>query len=95
VTTLGEEDVSISHRFASLPARLCDWRISSTKETFSCGGDEVELSVWNTEQAFAPQVEQITEAQMKKKKRNDGLFPGEIWRAKNVCCISNFIRSIY
>ena len=67
--------------------RLCDWRISSSQETFSYGGDEVELSVWNTEQAFTPSADQLSVTEMKKRKRGDTLFPGEVWRAKNVRCI--------
>jgi len=66
MTTPAEGNSPTFHKLASLPTRLCDWRISSNQETFSCGGDEVELSVWNTEQTFSC------------------LFPGEIWRAKNV-----------
>jgi len=65
MTTLGA-DAPMSHILASLPTRLSDWRISSNQETFSCGGDEVELSVWNTEQAFAPQLGQSVETETKK-----------------------------
>ncbi|KIM87003.1 hypothetical protein PILCRDRAFT_815437 [Piloderma croceum F 1598] len=84
MTTLGVNDAPISHKLASLPARLCDWRISSDQETFACGGDEVELSVWNTEQVFSPLKEQSAEIETSKRKRGDALFPGELWRAKNV-----------
>ncbi|KAJ6596839.1 hypothetical protein DFH09DRAFT_1071831 [Mycena vulgaris] len=38
----------------SLPSRLCDWRLASDQATFAYGGDEVELSVWDTERALAP-----------------------------------------
>lgn len=84
MTTLGEDDATISHKLSSLPTRLCDWRISSNQETFSYGGDEVELSVWNTEQSFARTAEHSAEPETKKRKRRDALFPGEIWRANNV-----------
>ncbi|KAJ3761072.1 WD40-repeat-containing domain protein [Lentinula raphanica] len=66
-----------------LPTRLCDWRLFEDQNTFAYGGDEVELSVWNTERAFQNQVEDLTSSS-KNRKRNDTLFPGEIWRAKNV-----------
>ncbi|KIM49170.1 hypothetical protein M413DRAFT_98830 [Hebeloma cylindrosporum] len=77
---------SIRTDSASLPGRLSDWRISANWETFAYGGDEVDLSVWNTELAFKshptefPQPSGLT----KKRKRNDDLFPAEIWRARNV-----------
>ncbi|CAK5277717.1 unnamed protein product [Mycena citricolor] len=66
-------------RLASLPSRLCDWKLSTDQSTFSYGGDEVELSVWDTEKAFSP-----TEKLDASKRKRDSLFPGEIWRAKNV-----------
>ncbi|KII88580.1 hypothetical protein PLICRDRAFT_629267 [Plicaturopsis crispa FD-325 SS-3] len=70
---------------ASLPTRLCDWHLSSDQESFAYGGEEVELSVWNTEQAFAARAPQAdSDVSGKKRKRGDALFPGEIWRAKNV-----------
>ena len=87
LTTLGTDDVPMSHRLAALPTRLCDWRISSSQETFSYGGDEVELSVWNTEQAFTHSAGESSITEMKKRKRGVTLFPGEVWRAKNVRCI--------
>lgn len=84
LTTLGQDDSSISHNLGCLPTRLCDWRISPNNETFSYGGDEVELSVWDTARAFSPTTDQVAGAAKKKRKRGDELFPGEIWRAKNV-----------
>jgi hypothetical protein len=60
--------------------------LSSDAMTFAYGGDEVELSVWNTESAFHPRTEDLNKsaAASKKRKRDNELFPGEIWRAKNV-----------
>jgi len=84
MTTLGANDVPMSHTLASLPTRLCDWRISSDQETFACGGDEVELSVWNTEQVFSLPQEQPAKTETNKRKRDNALFPGELWRGKNV-----------
>ncbi|KDR81563.1 hypothetical protein GALMADRAFT_239587 [Galerina marginata CBS 339.88] len=72
-------------QFATLPTRLCDWRLSGNGESFAYGGDEVDLSVWNTELAFQPQqTSTASSALSKKRKRIDDLFPGEIWRARNV-----------
>ncbi|KAI6039029.1 hypothetical protein EDC04DRAFT_2879742 [Pisolithus marmoratus] len=90
LSTLGEEAGSPTHRLAALPSRLADCRLGCDKETFAYGGDEVELSVWNTERAFQPSspsedASHISPSNTKKRKRvNDTLFPGEIWRAKNV-----------
>lgn len=70
--------------------RLCDWRLSLDEKTFAYGGDEVELSVWDTERAFAssaPSTTGKTESAQKKRKR-DELLLGEVWRAKNVSQIS-------
>jgi len=68
---------------SSLPTRLYDWRLSPNEETFAYGGEEVDLSVWNTEMAFLPRSE--TESILsRKRKRNDALMRGEIWRAKNI-----------
>jgi ribosome biogenesis protein NSA1 len=69
---------------ASLPTRLQDWRMSSNQETFAYGGDEVDLSVWNTESAFAFRSQEAESVPSKKRKRGNALLPGEIWRASNV-----------
>lgn len=64
--------------------RLFDWRMSSNAETFACGGDEVELSVWSTEAAFTRRDEASNSNETRKRKRGGQLLPGEVWRAKNV-----------
>ncbi|KAJ7343536.1 hypothetical protein DFH08DRAFT_230202 [Mycena albidolilacea] len=64
-----------------LPTRLGAWRLDSDQATFAYGGDEVEPSVWNTERAF--ENASSSDSSSIKRKR-DALFPGEIWRAKNV-----------
>ncbi|KAJ3883404.1 hypothetical protein F5051DRAFT_363510 [Lentinula edodes] len=81
-----QSDTAATFLTTSLPTRLCDWRLSENQNTFAYGGDEVDLSVWDTERAFQNRVEDLTSstAAAKKRKRNDTLFPGEIWRAKNV-----------
>lgn len=67
--------------------RLCEWRLSPDGKSFAYGGDEVELSLWDTEKAFSqPQeaVPQNASTDTKKRKRSDQLLPGELWKAKNV-----------
>jgi ribosome biogenesis protein NSA1 len=67
--------------------RLKDWKLGPGGNTFCYGGDEVELSLWDVERAFAPgeQVAATPAAtDAKKRKRGDDLLPGEVWRAKNV-----------
>ncbi|EIN07389.1 hypothetical protein PUNSTDRAFT_89660 [Punctularia strigosozonata HHB-11173 SS5] len=91
-TALGSADNSqdIGAATASLPMRLCDWKLDTTGQAFAYGGDEVELSLWNTERAFSqPTSSTVTpppesEKPAKKRRRGDELFPGEVWRAKNV-----------
>lgn len=76
-----------SSQLASLPTRLTDWRLSPNGEAFAYGGDEVDLSVWNTELAFQHKPENDTSVSTKttkKRKRGDELFLAETWRAKNV-----------
>ena len=65
--------------------RLCEWRTAPDGKTFCYGGDEVELSVWDLESAFAPKQKQPApqSEDTKKRKRGNDLLPGEIWRAKN------------
>ncbi|KAJ7740661.1 hypothetical protein DFH07DRAFT_943671 [Mycena maculata] len=67
----------------SLPTRLCAWRLASDQASFAYGGEEVELSVWDTEKALAQDRTPSSDSSGTKRKR-DSLFPGEIWRAKNV-----------
>ena len=70
---------------STLPSRLFDWRLSEDTQTFAYGGDEVDLSVWNTGIAFENRsIPASSSSAIKKRKRNDDLFPGEIWRARNV-----------
>ena len=73
---------------AALPVRLRDLKMSSSGENFAYGGDEVDLSVWNTERALSgPSVSSSSDtvqAGQKRKKSKPTLLYGEIWRAKNV-----------
>ncbi|KAI0637075.1 hypothetical protein C8Q77DRAFT_1154947 [Trametes polyzona] len=88
LTKPGQGDGEPSSSLATLPMRLCEWRLSADGKTFAYGGDEVELSLWDTEKAFSsqPEVESASASagESKKRKRNDQLLPGEVWRAKNV-----------
>ncbi|KAG1754286.1 WD40-repeat-containing domain protein [Suillus lakei] len=88
MSTLKDDNSGVTHKLAALPSRLCDWRISHDHQTFAYGGDEVEVSLWDTERAFTPSVESSAKDTpangSKKRKQGDTLFPGEIWRAKNV-----------
>ncbi|PBK78095.1 hypothetical protein ARMSODRAFT_1010711 [Armillaria solidipes] len=72
-------------RNALLPTRLHSWKLAADQETFAYGGDEVDLSLWDTERAFQqPAISSTADLMSKKRKRKTDLFPGEIWRAKNV-----------
>ena len=82
-----------------LPMRLCSWRLAPDGTMSSYGGDEVELSVWDVEAAFAPKLQpppattstespQQPESTRKRKRSTEPLLPGELWRAKNVCLSS-------
>ncbi|KAJ3573963.1 hypothetical protein NP233_g2088 [Leucocoprinus birnbaumii] len=86
LTTISDLDSESdpAHQRTYLPMRLHDWKLSPDAKTFTYGGDEVELSVWDTEAAFNPRTEDLNNsaAASKKRKRNNELFPGEIWRAK-------------
>ncbi|TDL27505.1 hypothetical protein BD410DRAFT_875557, partial [Rickenella mellea] len=66
---------------AALPTRLCDWHLSPNEQNFAYGGDEVDLSIWDLERGFAEPSFATTGT---KRKREDTLLQGEIWRAKNV-----------
>ncbi|KAF9069690.1 hypothetical protein BDP27DRAFT_1325203 [Rhodocollybia butyracea] len=80
-----QEETSVPSSTTSLPTRLCDWRLSENQETFAYGGDEVDLSVWNTERAFHNRFDDLSSSTTTQKRKRDGtLFPGEVWRAKNV-----------
>lgn len=74
------------HETRALPSRLTDWRLAENGETFAYAGDEVDLSVWDTNLAFSsPQTHPpASSGPTKKRKRNEDLLPGEIWRARNV-----------
>ncbi|KAH9854122.1 hypothetical protein C2E23DRAFT_819680 [Lenzites betulinus] len=87
LTKPGQASGEPSSSLATLPTRLCEWRLSEDGRTFAYGGDEVELSLWDTEKAFnRPEgtVIPTATAESKKRKRHDQLLPGELWRAKNV-----------
>ncbi|KAL9715104.1 hypothetical protein Ac2012v2_001764 [Leucoagaricus gongylophorus] len=86
LTAVPTSETTSTHQRTSLPMRLFDWKLSPDATTFAYGGDEVELSVWNMETAFQVRSDDLNRsaAASKKRKRNNELFPGEIWRAKNI-----------
>lgn len=72
-------------KHAKLPMRLCAWRLSPSGQQFAYAGDEVELSIWDTDRAFTESLVAPTPLTAgTKRKRTDALLPAEIWRAKNV-----------
>ncbi len=89
------DDDQVVSDLATLPMRLSEWRLSESEENFAYTGDEVELSVWNTELAFSAKSEdKVVDNPPKKRKRNDELLPGEIWRAKNVGAIWSEVEGV-
>ncbi|KAG6854322.1 hypothetical protein C0991_008217 [Blastosporella zonata] len=82
LTSFNGEGESPSSQLASLPNRLHAWRMSGRQDTFVYGGDEVDVSLWDAERAFTPQY--MPSGPEVKKRKRDALFPGELWRAKNV-----------
>ncbi|KAL0946956.1 hypothetical protein HGRIS_013112 [Hohenbuehelia grisea] len=85
-TPQNSESDDLDTQVSVLPTRLTAWQLSPDGRAFAYGGDEVEVSVWDTERAFSTPVDapQKTENSGMKRKRNDQLLPSEIWRAKNV-----------
>lgn len=78
--------------------RLCEWCLAPEGKTFAYGGDEVELSVWDLEAAFAPMQQPVVvqtpsqpETSKKRKRGGNDLLPGELWRAKNACRIGSLV----
>ncbi|KAL5529045.1 hypothetical protein ACEPAG_5019 [Sanghuangporus baumii] len=89
VLELDAEEVSSSFRKTTLPMRLRSWSLSPDASSFAYGGNEVDLSVWDTERTFQETLgSQETRLEnsntTKKRKRGGDLFPAEIWRAKNL-----------
>ncbi|KAI0748016.1 hypothetical protein C8Q80DRAFT_709953 [Daedaleopsis nitida] len=85
LTQLSPESTEPMSSLASLPMRLCEWRLAQSGQNFAYGGDEVELSIWDTENAFSHKSEvPPSSAESNKRKRGDQLLPGEVWRAKNI-----------
>ncbi|KAL5490491.1 hypothetical protein ACEPAI_5324 [Sanghuangporus weigelae] len=83
------EEASPSFRKATLPMPLCSWSLSPDASSFAYGGNEVDLSVSDTERTFqetleAQEIPSEKSNTTKKIKRGGDLFPAEIWRAKNL-----------
>lgn len=77
-------DAALDSKTTNLPIRLQAWRMNHSQ--FAYGGDEVELSIWDTEKAFAEGSSKsgTVDAPGLKRKRGTELLPAEIWRAKNL-----------
>jgi ribosome biogenesis protein NSA1 len=82
----GENNFQIrEQRHVDLPSRLFDWRLSEDGLNFAYGGDEVDVSLWNTERAFqTTNSADPPQATLKRRKKDQDLYPGEVWRARNV-----------
>lgn len=76
------KEEELQHSLTVLPMRLCCWRQSSDNKSFAYGGEEVEVSLWDTERAFSQPVNIL--GPTPKRKRGGDLLPAETWRAKNV-----------
>lgn len=85
LTTLNKETTSTNTYEGSVPMGIRHFKASNSGNYFAYAGKEVNLSVWNTEQAFSSQSSG-TKAKDEGKRARSGeqLFKGEIWRAKNV-----------
>jgi len=76
----------------SVPTRLTSFEVSPSGSSFAYGGDEVDLSIWDSVQAFSSPSEKsktsssedASQGTKRKTKTKTDLFPGEIWRAKNL-----------
>jgi len=83
-----ENNSGTSSQTTSIPTRLSDWHLSEDANYFTYGGDEVEVSVWDTIRAFDPSRHLLPGSAVgtkRKKAQKTELIEGEIWRAKNVC----------
>ena len=72
-----------------LPSNLtCLSALGTQGERFAYAGHEVDLSVWDTERAFAADSAKAAKKEAvaggKRKKNAVDLLDGEVWRAKNV-----------
>lgn len=70
----------------SVPMGIRHFKATHSGAQFAYAGNEVNLSLWNTELAFATE-KQSPEGNIdkaSKKRGRESLFPGEMWRAKNV-----------
>ncbi|KAG8946497.1 hypothetical protein FRC04_011673 [Tulasnella sp. 424] len=86
---VGSEDTHETSKTTILPMRLKDWQLAPSETHFAYGGDEVEVSLWDSEKAFSESIKASEEAinsGKKRKERKDKvkLLHGEVWRAQNV-----------
>lgn len=82
-----ECDVGTTSQITSIPTRLSDWILSEDTKSFAYGGNEVEVSLWDTSRAFDPSRRLLPDpatGTKRRKRQISELFDGEVWRAKNV-----------
>lgn len=87
LTDVCAEDGAGASQTTSIPNRLCEWLLSDDSQSFAYGGDEVEVSVWDTSRALDPSrplLPNSTVGTKRKKGKKSDLFEGERWRAQNV-----------
>lgn len=83
-TPLPGESAASTSSHTVLPTRLRDFKVSPNGAHFAYGGDEVDISLWDTERGLAgPPSPPIPGLKLKKQKVPELLY-GEVWRAQNV-----------
>ncbi|KAG8814490.1 hypothetical protein FRC17_001108 [Serendipita sp. 399] len=83
LTKLGRDEVEETPNTCNVPMNLRHFVASPSGNHFAYGGTEVNLSLWSVERAFQ-QSSEARSSKPEKRGRGEQLFPGEIWRAKNV-----------
>ncbi|PVG02810.1 hypothetical protein CPB86DRAFT_811387 [Serendipita vermifera] len=83
ITSINSENAPDTHTCA-VPMNIRHLKGSASGKHFAYAGREVNLSVWDTERAFQTPITAESAPTQKRPRAADQLFPGEIWRAKNV-----------
>ncbi|KAG8786819.1 hypothetical protein FRC15_010638 [Serendipita sp. 397] len=84
LTKLGSDKDGETSHTCNVPMNLRHLAASPSGAHFAYGGTEVNLSLWSLEKSFQQSAETVSSSKPGKRGRGDQLFPGEIWRAKNV-----------
>lgn len=84
-----QDPSKIESHTCNVPMGIRHFKAAPSGAQFAYAGQEVNLSIWDAERAFS--TTQDTESDKGSKKRGrEGLFPAEMWRAKNVSHIHSF-----